>query len=127
MLDDEEQYYGYDGKPQSPPQWWMQKVHARRRSKRLEVARQKGQHTPNQWTALTDIFDACVRCAEPFYDRPTKDHIVPIFMGGCDCIANLQPLCRSCNSGKGGTQDLRPLRNPRWCLDYIEVMEALRK
>lgn len=69
------------------------------RSARIAIAKFKGTHTPEEWAEIVEQFNGCcARCGKPEF---TKDHIVPIYMGGCECIANLQPLCRNCNSSKG--------------------------
>lgn len=87
------------------------------RSKRLRAAREKGTHTRSEWTALADVFGKCVNCGIPYHKlfggKPTKDHIIPLCTGGCDCIANIQPLCRNCNSRHVG-EDLRPIVRPDW-------------
>lgn len=73
-----------------------------RRELRLAFAHTlRGGHTAKEWRALVTEFDwRCVRC-ERKGGRLSKDHIVPLFLGGTDDIANLQPLCRRCNSSKG--------------------------
>lgn len=59
----------------------------------------KGSHTFEEWALLKERNDnKCVGCGEL---KPlTKDHIVPLGLGGNDSIANIQPLCRNCNSRK---------------------------
>ena len=42
----------------------------------------------------------CQMCGSE--DRLTVDHIVPRVLGGDDSLSNLQVLCGSCNSSKGG-------------------------
>lgn len=71
------------------------------RSERLSAARKKGTHTSEEWQEMVSFFGGrCVRCGADDA-APVKDHIVPIYQGGCDSIRNLQPLCRHCNSSKG--------------------------
>lgn len=47
-----------------------------------------------------------------------EDHVKPIVKGGSHCLSNLRPICRSCNSSKGGRWPLAPdklaahFRNP---------------
>lgn len=44
----------------------------------------------------------CETCKKWFSkDKITVDHIIPVRKGGIDCLGNLRPLCRPCNSRKG--------------------------
>jgi 5-methylcytosine-specific restriction endonuclease McrA len=61
-------------------------------------AKRKGTHTRKQWLALRDRIGCCVDCGST--GSLTKDHIIPVSRGGCDCIQNIQPLCLQCNSRK---------------------------
>jgi 5-methylcytosine-specific restriction enzyme A len=45
-------------------------------------------------------------------ERLTVDHIVPRVLGGTDSLNNLQVLCGSCNSSKGGRFFDRPRTPP---------------
>lgn len=59
-----------------------------------------GKHTNEEWLQLcTDHNNRCAKCGADAI--LTKDHIVPVSLGGSDSIDNLQPLCRSCNASKG--------------------------
>ena len=70
------------------------------RSQRLTDARKLGRHTKQEWDEMLLFFDnTCVKCGSKEYI--CKDHITPIYQGGCDSIVNLQPLCKKCNSAKG--------------------------
>jgi 5-methylcytosine-specific restriction endonuclease McrA len=44
-------------------------------------------------------------------ERLSVDHIVPRTLGGDDSLSNLQVLCSSCNSSKGG-RFFEPSRTP---------------
>jgi 5-methylcytosine-specific restriction endonuclease McrA len=86
--------FGYNGQYQpwnaTPSEWrafWMRQ------------ARRLGTHTAAEWFTLRDSAGCCMGCGST--DRPlTKDHIIPVSRGGCDCLQNLQPLCKPCNSSK---------------------------
>lgn len=90
---------------------------AERRADRLAQARVAGGHRESEWAWMAVLFASCARCgATPC----GKDHIVPLSAGGCDCIANIQPLCVACNSAKGPVPvDYRNLAMPGWVATFI--------
>ena len=80
------------------PGWRSAKVRARRAMK----YHAEGSHTEAEWESLKAQYDyTCLRCSkhEPEITL-TRDHVIPITKGGSDYIANIQPLCHSCNSAK---------------------------
>lgn len=68
-----------------------------------------GSHTADEWKELLVKYDfMCLCCGSK--ESITRDHVIPIKMGGTDDIENIQPLCRSCNSKKQvKTIDYRPI------------------
>ena len=69
----------------------------------MALAKQKGNHTKNEWIEMVDFFEnTCAEClGESGLLNIEKDHIIPIYQGGSNHIRNLQPLCSRCNSSKG--------------------------
>src|SRR3989442_1017766 len=80
----------------------------RRRSKQLEAG---DSFTAEEWEVLKRYYDyTCLRCRhrEPEI-KLTPDHVIPLGPPGTGGIWNIQPLCFSCNSGKGARViDYRP-------------------
>lgn len=73
---------------------------ARQAKRRAQKTMAGGAYTELEWIELCTKYDYCCLCCgkqEPL----TADHIIPICKGGSSNIDNIQPLCRSCNSGKG--------------------------
>jgi len=70
-----------------------------------------GEHTLEEWENLKEQHRyLCAFCGE---EKPlTKDHIIPLSMGGTDYISNIQPLCRGCNSRKWKHVDFNIYENP---------------
>ena len=106
-----------------------QRATAAARYERLRQARLKGTHTDLEWKALQRALGFCVNCGISFDclygGSPTKDHVISLMNNGCDCIANIQPLCRQCNSHKNNTSaDLRHHVNSQWVQDFISIMQA---
>lgn len=60
--------------------------------------------TVEDWLTLCEMHgNRCAHCGE---EKPlTVDHIKPRAAGGTDDIANIQPLCKACNSKKGSEHE----------------------
>jgi 5-methylcytosine-specific restriction endonuclease McrA len=60
-----------------------------------------GEHfTEEDWSALAELYGG--RCLSYGTDEDLSvDHVVPLSLGGSNTIANIQPLCATCNSLKG--------------------------
>jgi len=83
----------------------------RARNYTLRKANNGGKHTKKEWHELLSQFDHCAICKRNWVDIPkrpskryknvwTKDHIIPLSLGGTDAIKNIQAVCYSCNSAK---------------------------
>lgn len=82
-----------------------------RRERRLKE--NGGSHTWDDWVALCDRYEwHCLRCGgQGGTGYLTRDHVIPVSLGGANDIGNIQPLCYECNQIKGkDTTDYRP----RW-------------
>jgi hypothetical protein len=59
----------------------------------------KGSFTNQEWIDLCNKYDnKCLCCGEK--KKLTRDHVVPLSLGGDNDINNIQPLCLSCNCSK---------------------------
>ena len=118
-----------DDPPETTSEWYARvcRLFGKTRSERIAHARSIGTHDKQEWKILHDLFGRCVACGIPydmlFGGAASKDHIIPIFIGGCDCLANLQPVCRQCNS-RGIGDDLRENALPGWQTIYLHRMGA---
>lgn len=76
--------------------------------KRRARIQSSGSHTDQEWIELCAKYDhRCLCCGEA---KPlTKDHVLPLSLGGDNTIQNLQPLCLACNLRKHAKHiDYRP-------------------
>jgi len=77
-----------------------ERVRELNRLRRIRKRGATGTFTEAQFQALCDYYgNVCLCCGQS--GELTRDHVVPIVMGGSNYISNLQPLCKSCNSSKG--------------------------
>lgn len=69
-------------------------------TRRARKAGAAGSHTLSEWRAIcARQRNLCTACGDEC--KLTKDHVVPLSMGGSNDASNLQGLCGPCNSRKG--------------------------
>lgn len=66
---------------------------------RTSLPQHRGVSSDLRWQVWDEDDFTCVNCGSRRH--LTVDHVVPVSKGGTDDRANLQTLCRSCNSRKG--------------------------
>lgn len=69
----------------------------RRESQKAAIRRAAQEHRP---ALIAQYGEKCQHCGAT--ERLFIDHIIPLSKGGTNDYANLQLLCHSCNSKKGG-------------------------
>lgn len=68
--------------------------------RRARLMKCEGSHTGREWRLILKAHRyKCAECGTK--DDITKDHIVPLALGGTNFAYNLQPLCKPCNFSKG--------------------------
>lgn len=73
-------------------------------SRRARKTGNGGSHTLTEWLDKCALLgNVCLYCGKA--GPLTRDHKVPLVLGGTDDIANIVPACRSCNSRKGTRTD----------------------
>lgn len=82
---------------------------ASRHRYRTRKSKAGGEYTPQQWQELCEYYgQICLCCRKK--RKLTADHVIPVSRGGTSDIANIQPLCKPCNSKKGNKIiDFRPI------------------
>ena len=77
-----------------------QRGHYNRRAKELKCINTL---TAQEWiNILKEYKFKCAYCGKEFnlFDKPEKEHVIPISKGGNNVKENVVPSCRSCNSKK---------------------------
>lgn len=98
------------------------RINAQSRHERLKAARLLGTHTEDEWAQLLNAVGGCARCGSK--DNIQKDHVQLIRNGGSDSVANLQPLCKSCNCAKGPDETDFVSRELRLALGHISSSDT---
>lgn len=67
--------------------------------RRYRIRGADGSHTQKEWLELCDRHgNTCLCCGKE--TELTRDHVLPISLGGTNDIGNIQPLCLTCNLKK---------------------------
>ena len=77
-----------------------QRNHAKRQAREKEIINTL---TFNEWLEILKKYHwKCAYCGKEFdlFNRPERDHIIPISKGGNNIKENIVPACRSCNARK---------------------------
>lgn len=79
----------------------LDKNRAKNHRRRARERGTDGDHTAEQFAALCARYGHRCLCCGATGVPLTVDHVLPISRGGSNDIANIQPLCETCNKSKG--------------------------
>jgi len=90
------------------------------------AAIQQGDLTKQEWADVKAAHGfKCAHCGESEGRRKlTLDHIRPLARGGAHTKANVQPLCKPCNSRKGAKDNEEAKKHLMATVHGIHVQEA---
>jgi 5-methylcytosine-specific restriction endonuclease McrA len=77
------------------------RMKAAKYARRIRQTSVDGTITANEWTELVNAFGRKCLCCGATDKKLTMDHVIPLSKGGPHVIANVQPLCQTCNNRKG--------------------------
>ena len=80
-------------------------------NRRARIKGTGGRFTKTDWQTMKAHYKyTCLRCGKTEPEiHLSLDHVIPLFLGGCHSVDNIQPLCTKCNVKKNiGTVDYRP-------------------
>lgn len=99
----------------------LHRMLANNRKRRAREAGARGQFTHEEWLALVEFYEeTCLCCGER--GNVNRDHVVPIVKGGENTIANIQPLCKPCNSSKRVSET--DYRDPVLHAEFMAALES---
>lgn len=76
-------------------------VNTSNHNRRASLRGSEGQHTAEEWLTLKSAYrNRCGYCGRKSRNL-SKDHIIPLSMGGTNDIGNIVPACGWCNRSKG--------------------------
>jgi len=83
---------------------------AHRDKRRARLAAVLHTLTAQQWEAIKSAYDfRCAYCGEK-PERLTKDHVLPVMLGGGTTAENIVPACWHCNSSKRQYLTMKPMK-----------------
>lgn len=70
-----------------------------RRNRDAKIRGGNGKFTNEEWEEILERYGRkCLCCGTT--EKITRDHVIPVSLGGANTKENIQPLCQSCNSKK---------------------------
>lgn len=96
------------------------------RARRIAMLKDNARkYTEAEWHRMCAHFGNCCLCCGAETEL-TVDHVVPVVLGGPDVLANIQPLCFTCNRAKSWDK-IVDYRDPARLAELLAILWAERE